>query len=73
MNETKEKFYKEKYSDGYIEHYLAMYSVHSKRLSNQDFDAQNKLYVECEGEKEFINLRNEVFKAKQQADMNWFL
>ena len=44
-----ERLYKEKYPDGYIQHYLAMYAANSKGLSEVEFKAFNKMYNECEG------------------------
>lgn len=73
MNKPKEKLYKDKYPEGYVEHYLAMYSANRKGLTNQDFETQNKMYIECEGEEEFQNLRTEVINAEKEADLDWFL
>lgn len=69
----KEKFYRNKYPDGLIKHYLAMYSVNREGLSNQDFETQNKMYIEFEGVEEFQKLRREVIKAKEEEDLDWFL
>ncbi len=73
IKRLEEAFYKNKYPEGYIEHYLAMYSVNGESLSDQGFEIQNKMYIECEGKEEFRNLRNEVIKAKQMEDLEWFL
>ena len=73
MDKIEEKFYKDKYPDGYIQHYLAMYSVHQKRFCQDNFESQNRMYVDCEGKEEFLNLRNKVIKAKQQENLGWFL
>jgi hypothetical protein len=73
MKNLEKEFYKDKYPEGYINHYLAMYSVNRESLSDQDFEIQNKIYIECEGTEEFQNLRNEVTEAKQMGDLQWFL
>ena len=73
MEKSEKIFYKDKYPDGYIEHYLAMYSTHREGVSDQDFETQNRLYIECEGKEEFQKLRDEVIEAKQQKDWQWFL
>lgn len=73
MKKPEEKFFEDNYPDGYIEHYLAMYSIHQEGWSNEDFETQNGMYIAFEGKEEFQNLKNEVIKAKQQADLDRFL
>ena len=70
---TSEEFLKKNYPDQYIEHYLYMYSIHQQGLSYVNFENQNKMYVACEGMEQFQKLKNEVVKARQQADLDWFL
>jgi len=71
--ESLEKILRNNYPDGYINHYLAMYSVHQKEFSSENFENQNAMYVACEGKDEFQNLKNEVIKVRQQADLELFL
>lgn len=68
-----EEFLKNNYPGGYIDHYLAMYSIHQSGMSNENFENQNSMYVAIEGKTEFQKLKNEVMKAKQQADLDKFL
>ncbi|MEK7725495.1 MAG: hypothetical protein AAB336_14170 [Acidobacteriota bacterium] len=73
MSKKQEKTYKDKYPQGFIDHYLAMYSLHRSGLSNQDFRDQNELYIECEGQEEFQGLIDEIVLAEKQEDLSWFL
>ena len=73
MNNLDEKIYKEKYPEGYIQHYLAMFGAIQDNLLESNFESQNRMYLDNEGKEEFLELRNEVAKAKQQKDLNWFL
>ena len=73
MMEFDYNLYEKKYSGGYLDHYLAMYSINQDGLSNENFESHNCMYVEMEGEEEFQNLKNEVLKVRQQDDVEMFL
>ena len=64
---------KEKYPNGYLDHYLAMYSIHQDGLADEYLENQNNMYVGIEGVEEFQNLKNEVSSARENKDLNLFL
>ena len=67
------QLYKEKYPDGYLDHYFAMYSLHQDGFTNENFENQNSMYISIEGKEEFQSLRNEVLNARQNDDLDFFL
>lgn len=73
MNKDEVKRYEDQYPEGYIKHYLAMYSIHQDDLLDENFENQNKLYIEFEGKEEFQNLVAEVVLAEKQEDLDLFL
>lgn len=64
---------KEKYSEGYFEHWLAMLSTMNSEFTKEGFEIQIKNYLDFEGVEEMHNLKNEVELITKNGDLNKFL
>lgn len=64
---------KEKYSEEYFEHWLAMLSTMNSEFTKEGFEIQIKHYIDFEGVGEMQNLKSEVELITKNGDLNKFL
>jgi len=64
---------KEKYTEGYFEHWLAMLSTMNTAFTKEGFEMQINHYLDFEGEDEMRNLQNEVELILKEGDLNNFI
>lgn len=63
----------EKYSEGYFNHWLAMFSIHHKEWTEENIVEQISLYKQMEGEEGFEGLQAEVKENIHNNDLIHFL
>ncbi len=68
---------KKNYKEGYLDHFLSMYSVHFSenrqlKLDDASFEQMLSLYKKHHNESDFSYLKEEVEQAKQNEDWDYF-
>lgn len=64
---------KEKYPEQYLDHWIAMFSIHNSEVTGENCISQISFYKEMEGEEEFQELQDEIELIIKNRDLHLFL
>jgi len=64
---------KEKYPEQYLDHWIAMFSIHNSEVTQENCISQISFYKEMESEEEFKKLQEEIALIIKNNDLNLFL
>ena len=73
FNETLSEQLDSNYPKGYLNHYLALFTAHFKVASIENYNMYTNLYIQLEGEKEFLEVKAEIKTLRKNNDLDLYI
>jgi len=73
FNETLSEQLDTNYPKGYLNHYLTMFNAHFKVASIENYLMYTNLYIQLEGEKEFLEVKAEIKTLQKNNDLDLYI